>query len=175
MGCFPLLGIVKNVAVKICVQVLVLKAKFLFSFFGYILRSIISGLHGKSVFSLLRLNFFPFLVIFFFGRTGSSLLCRLFSSCSKQRLLSSCRAQASRCSGFSCCRARALGHMGFRSCGTWTRLLRLPGSGAQSQSLVTPQQCGILLDRGLNSRLLHWQADASFVLSHQGSPRLNYF
>ena len=97
------------------------------------------------------------------------------SSCSKQRLLSSCRAQASRCSGFSCCRARALGHMGFRSCGTWTRLLRLPGSGAQSQSLVTPQQCGILLDRGLNSRLLHWQADASFVLSHQGSPRLNYF
>ena len=28
---------------------------------------------------------------------------------------------------------------------------------------------GILLDEGLNTSLLHWQAD-SFPLSHQGSP-----
>ena len=35
-----------------------------------------------------------------------------FSSCEKQRLLSSCGGQASHWGGFSCCGARALGHVG---------------------------------------------------------------
>ena len=64
---------------------------------------------------------FWIIFFFFFGCTGSSLLCRLFSSCSKQGLLSSCGAQASHYSGFSCCRARALGHTGFSACGMWTQ------------------------------------------------------
>ena len=34
--------------------------------------------------------------------------------------------------------------------------------------LSFPSTCGILLDQGLNPRLLHWQAD-SLPLSHQGS------
>ena len=60
-----------------------------------------------------------------FGCARSSLLCGLFSSCGKQRLLSSCSAWASRCSGFSRCRAQALRHVGFNSCGTWAHQLPL--------------------------------------------------
>ena len=40
---------------------------------------------------------------------------------------SSCAAQASHCSGFSCYRAQALGHTGFRSCGTWAPQLQHMG------------------------------------------------
>ena len=43
----------------------------------------------------------PFLK-FIFGCAGSLLLHRLFSSCSKQGLLSSCGVQDSHCSGSSC-------------------------------------------------------------------------
>ena len=42
---------------------------------------------------------------------GSLLLCRLFSSCGNGGLLSSCSAQASHCSGFSC-GVQTLGHLG---------------------------------------------------------------
>ena len=35
------------------------------------------------------------------------------------QLLSSCGAQASQCSGFSCSREQALGHSGLRSGGSW--------------------------------------------------------
>ena len=56
------------------------------------------------------------------------------STCGKQGLLSSCDAQASYCSGFSC-GAQALGHSGFSSCGTWAQWLQLPGSRAQGQQL----------------------------------------
>ena len=48
-----------------------------------------------------------------FGRTGSLLLCGLFSSCSKRGLLSSCGAQASHCGSFYSCQAQALGCLGF--------------------------------------------------------------
>ena len=44
---------------------------------------------------------------------------RLFPSCGKQGLLSSCSARASHCYGFSCCKAWSLEHAGFSSCGTW--------------------------------------------------------
>ena len=47
--------------------------------------------------------------LFIFGCAGSLLLCGVFSNCSEGGLLSSCGAQASHCSSFSCCRAQALG------------------------------------------------------------------
>ena len=50
---------------------------------------------------------------------GFLLLCRLFSSCGEQGLLSSCRVWASLCSDFSLCGAQALGHTSFSSCSTW--------------------------------------------------------
>ena len=53
----------------------------------------------------------------------------LFSSCSKQRLLSSCRARASRCGGFSCCGAQVLTHAGFRSCSSQILEYRLNSHG----------------------------------------------
>ena len=56
--------------------------------------------------------------IFIFGCTGSSLLGGSSPpSCDEQRLMASCNAWASDCSGFSRCGAQALGHMGFSSCG----------------------------------------------------------
>ena len=39
--------------------------------------------------------------------------------CCMQGLLSSCRARASHCSGFSCCRTQALECVGFSNCSTW--------------------------------------------------------
>jgi len=42
-----------------------------------------------------------------FGCTGSSLLCRFFSSFGEQRLLSRCGAQASHSSDFPFCRVQA--------------------------------------------------------------------
>ena len=59
-----------------------------------------------------------FMYSFIFGCAGSLLLCGLFSSCSKQGLVSSCGLQTSHCSGFSCCGAQALGRTNFSSCGT---------------------------------------------------------
>ena len=54
-----------------------------------------------------------FLSVFLWGSAGSSLLHSGASG-----------------SGFSCCGARAVGHSGFKSCGTWPL-----GSRAQAQSL----------------------------------------
>ena len=101
--------------------------------------------------------------IFMFGCAGSSLLCRLFSSCTKWGLLSSCCAQASCGSGFTCCTAQAPGRAGFSACGCQALEHRLSSCGTLAQ---LPAACGILLDQGSNSCLLHQQAD-SLPLSHQ--------
>ena len=75
---------------------------------------------------------FPFL--FIFCCAGSSLLCGLFSSCSKWGLLSSCIAWASHCGGFSCWGVWTVGHAtvepvvaacGLSSCGSWALEHRL--------------------------------------------------
>ena len=59
-------------------------------------------------------SFLPFFFfnVFFFGYTGSSLLCAGFRCSSTRGRLSSCRTQASHCSGFSCCRTQAPGWAG---------------------------------------------------------------
>ena len=65
-------------------------------------------------------GYFLFLTIYLFLAALGLCCCTwAFSSCGEQDLLSSCRAWASHCSGFSCSRARALGHTGFSSCGLW--------------------------------------------------------
>ena len=66
-----------------------------------------------------------FICLFTFGCAGSLLLCRLFSSCGNQGLLSSCSTWASHCSGISCWAAWALGCMGF--------IMLCMGSRAQAQ------------------------------------------
>ena len=73
-------------------------------------------------------------IFFFFGCTGSSLLCGLSSGC-EQRLLCSVWAY---CNGFSCCRARALGTQasglahGLGSWGTWALEHWLSRGGARA-------------------------------------------
>ena len=105
--------------------------------------------------------------LFIFGCAGSSLLCGLFCSCSKQGLLFLVvhglllwwllLLWSSKRVGFSSWGSRPLEHK-FNSCGSWAYLLcstwDLPGSG-------------------LNPRLLHCQVD-SLPLSHQGSPSCGY-
>ena len=63
--------------------------------------------------------------------TVSLLLCQLFSRCREQGLVSSCRAQASRCGNISCCGARALGCLGFSSCGSWALEHKFNSCGAR--------------------------------------------
>ena len=80
-----------------------------------------------------------FFIIWFIGCAGSSLLCGLFSSCSKWGLLSICGMLPSHYGGFCCCGAGAvcgagaLGHTGFSNCSTWAQLLQFLDSGAQAQ------------------------------------------
>ena len=104
---------------------------------------------------LMGFNFFLFFFLTF-GCAGSSLLHRLFSSCDKQGLLSSCGAQASHCSGFSCCEAYGLQ-------GTWAQKLWFTGFSCS-------KACGIFPDQGQNPCLRpSWQAN-SLSMSHYGSP-----
>ena len=93
------------------------------------------------------------------------------SNYSNWRLLFSCSAQASHCSGFSCCRAQVLGHMGsvvvaprFQSTGSIVVPHRLTCSEAH----------GILPDRGSNPCCLHWQADF-FTTELLGKPSTHDF
>ena len=72
---------------------------------------------------------------FFFGCARSSLLCRLSSSCGEQRLLPSCDAWVSHCSGFSCCRAWVQEHTGFSSCGSQALEHWLSSCGTLAQLL----------------------------------------
>ena len=88
-----------------------------------------------------------FFNLFSFGCAGSSLLHRLFCSCDKQGLVSSCSAWACHCRGFSCCVAWGLGHM-------WAQLLLLSSSRRQAQYLwhvgssrTRDQTCVSCIDR----------------------------
>ena len=94
-----------------------------------------------------------YIILLIFGCAGSSLLHRLFSSCSEQGLLSSCGVRASHFDGFSCCRAQALG--------TWASVV--------VHGLSYSIACEIFTDQGLNSCLPYGQA-YSLPPRHQGIP-----
>ena len=91
--------------------------------------------------SLDKILHFKLFIYFIFGWAGSLLLCRLFSGCSEQGLLSSCSAQASHWDGFSCCGPWALENRLY-SWGTWAYLphdmwdLLTPGFKPMSPALA---------------------------------------
>ena len=115
--------------------------------------------------------FFPFYnFIFIFGCASSSLLHKLFSSCSDLGLLSSCGVHASRCSGFSCCGTWALGCVGFSSCSSRPQST---GSVVVAHGVICPIACGIIPNQGWNPCLPRWQVD-SLPLSLQRSPPMHY-
>ena len=97
-------------------------------------RFLITGPPGKSDSIFLCILFY----LFIYGYAGSSLLHRLFSSCGKQGIRSSCRARASHRSGSSCCWAWAPGCAGtvvacrLSSCSSRALQHRLNGYGAQA-------------------------------------------
>ena len=64
--------------------------------------------------------FFVNSIYLFVGCAGCSLLCRLFSSCGRRGLPSSCGLRAFHCGSFSHSWAPALGCSGFRGCDTWS-------------------------------------------------------
>ena len=80
------------------------------------------------------------------------------------------------CVGFPLVAARG-GYSPVVACGFLTSVAslvgehRLQGTGSVVvvQGLSCPEACGIFLDQGAKSGLLHWQVD-SLLLSHQGSP-----
>ena len=80
-----------------------------------------------AYFSLLNFILFLYLAV----------LSLRFSSCSEWGLLSSCWAQASHCSGFSCCRAQALGTWASEVVAHWLScpvVCDLPRPGTESMS-----------------------------------------
>ena len=66
----------------------------------------------------------PVVCLCIFGYAGSSMLCRLSSSCSEWGLVFNRSVQASHRGGLSC-GARALGHVDFSSYSTWAQQLQL--------------------------------------------------
>ena len=106
------------------------------------------------------------LMIYFF------LPCRVFSSCKKQRLLSSCGAQALiavaslvALQGPWGTGASAVAARGLSSCRFWTLERRL--NGCATRDLNCSSACGIFPDLGSSLCLLHLQADY-WRLSLQG-------
>ena len=89
---------------------------------------------------------------FIFAVLGLCCCVWAFSSCSKPGKLSTCSAQASHYSGFSCCRARALG--------AWASLAEALGLSCFTACWIFPQ--------GLNLCPLYWQVDSQ-ALDHQFS------
>ena len=83
--------------------------------------------------------------LFIFDGTGSSLLLKLFSSCGKQGLLSSCGVWASHCGGFSYCGAWALD--------SWA-------SAMVEHRFSCSKARGIFPNQGSNLCPLPWQADS---------------
>ena len=100
-------------------------------------------------------NFLKIIYLFIFGCTGSALL--------RVGFLSLWRAGATQwhtavvqclLSGFSYC---------------WEWALEQTGSAVVAHRRSCSVACGIVLDQGSNSCLLHWQTD-SLLQSHLGSP-----
>ena len=87
-------------------------------------------------------------------------------------LLSSCRAQASHCSGFSCCRvdSRVLRLQQLQCMGSVVTIptLQSTGSVVVVHGLSCSMACEIFPDQGSYLCLLHWQADSP-LLSPRGS------
>ena len=88
-----------------------------------------------------------------------------FSSCGKQRLLSSCRAWAFYCGAFSCWGAQAPGCVVFSF--LWHMGSVIAAFRPQSTDSVVMvhwlsccETCGIFLDQESSLCLVHWQADS---------------
>ena len=99
----------------------------------------------------------------FLAALGLHCYAQAFSSCSELGLLSSCRAQASHCHGFSCCSTQTL-RPRLSSCGTRAQLpygmWDLPEPGIKP---VFPTLAGGFLttgppDKSLNSNFIWWQS-----------------
>ena len=110
-----------------------------------------------------------FLFTFLFGCAGSTLLCRLFSSCGGS-------VWASHCSDFSC-KAQALGRLGFSSCRTWLSSFKPRASEHKPivvvHGLSRVAACGVFPDQGLNLD----SCTGSWILYHwaPGKPWDIYF
>ena len=114
-----------------------------------------------SIFTMVQVYIYIYVWFYILAVLGLHCFLGFCSSCGTLGLCSSC-ARVSRCSGFSCSWA-----LGSRACGLQT--LRCEGSVVVVHRLSCSVACGIFPDQGLNSYLLHWQAD-SLSLSHQGRP-----
>ena len=115
-----------------------------------LLNLIMSFPYVLFYFYFLSNQFLKNLFVYFLGSSaGSLLLCRLFFSCGKWRLLSSCSSHVSLCSGFSWHSGSvAPQHVGSSQSKDWTRVFPIELSGKP---------------------LPHWQV-SSLPLSHQENP-----
>ena len=91
-------------------------------------------------------GWWPLPFLFIFGHAGSLLLLRLFSSCGKQRLLSSCRLLIAVASPVA-----ENGLQGMRTSVVVAPGLQRIGSRVVMHGLSCPKACGIFRDQGSNS------------------------
>ena len=116
----------------------------------------------QSPFLFLKNMFIDFSFFFFFGCTGSSLLCTGFSLVAASRGYS-----LFWCMGFSLQWFLLSWSIGCRHTGSVAVAHRL--SSCVSHRLNCSAACGIFPDQGSNLCLLYWQVN-SYPLSHQGNP-----
>ena len=112
---------------------------------------------------------FLFYVLVFCCARSSSLL-GFFSGCSKQRLRFFAASTGFTSQWFIL--LRSAGSRMLRRQQLWLLGSRAD-SVAKAHGLRCPEACGIFPGQGLNSCLLHWQAD-SLPTSHQGSPQMGH-
>ena len=119
------------------------------------------------MYSIQSLTIFYFFNLFLFlAALGLHCYAWAFSSFSKQRLLSSCNAQASHCNDFSCCRARALGE---QVSVVVARGLQSTGSVVVAIGFVAPQHVGSSQTR--DQTCVPYMGSRLLTLNHLGSPR----
>jgi len=95
----------------------------------------------------------PYNKFFFFGCPGWWLLQSVFLWLQRAGAARHCGTRVSHRSGVSCCQAQALGAQALAAAAR--------GLGNVAHGLSGSEACGVFSDQGVNSCLLHWQADSS--------------
>jgi len=118
--------------------------------------------------------------IYYFGLCWVFVAAWAFSNCGRRGLLSSCSVWPSQAvassvgPGLEGVLTSAVVAHGLCRCSSQAPEHRLSSPGAQGLELSCSAASGVISDRGLTPRVLHWQADC-LLLSHHGNPAFLFY
>ena len=118
--------------------------------------------------------------IYYFGLCWVFVAAWAFSNCGRRGLLSSCSVWPSQAvassvgPGLEGVLTSAVVAHGLCRCSSQAPEHMLSSPGAQGLELSCSAASGVISDRGLTPRVLHWQADC-LLLSHQGNPAFLFY